>query len=790
MSPFARRVRSLLCACRARRARRAAPAARLRAMQRTLLAVAATLGLTAAPAAASLIEPPGGLQISNNGEPDTRPRVAGGVVAWQRGPDASGSIVRWTQADGTDDVTTGGENFDPWLSDAFLIWKRAATTPGRCELRVYDFDAEPQTLDSDLACANDIRVAGPHIGWVDRRSGLLSDDEVFVSTNLEDPEALGSNGVDDRFVRVGNVAGDPRAVFVGGGDIVYWNGTSEQAIGDDPGSNALRAQLQISGSRAVWVDVPDGEDDFEIFFFNGASVVQLTDNDYDDVEPQIHGAHVVWTGYPEGEPDGGPGEIFHYDGDTIENVTTDDLDDFAPQVSQGAAGPTIAWIKRDGDSDVWMFDGCESTQVNASNSVDEHSVALDGNRVAWVRGSGTGQEIYTAAVSCDVECGNGELEPGEECDDGDLDDLDGCSAACLEEVCGNQRVDPGEECDDGNTEPEDRCDALCQLECGNGSLEPLEACDDGDRDNGDGCDFECYEEICGNGRLQPHLGEKCDDGNTLPDDGCSDLCQIEGPAPAPEQRCIRKMNEAGAALVKAQHKLDRKCLTDAAKGKTEKLGVPATAQACLTNDPKGKVAKRAAKTLSAEAKKCAGFTPLTLFAYEGGAAVNAAGSAEPIALMADLFGADLDATLIPKALDKKGAKCQAELTKAAHALGDRLFKLAVKEKKALLKGKDDGTLARSDASLQLQLETYLAADDAGKIAKKETRLREMVRKRCKGVDLDVAVPGCAPSTTPNELSACATAFARCRFCRAFNAFDGLALDCDALDDSGANASCP
>lgn len=786
MSPFTRPARS---APGARGARRAAPTARLRAMHRMLLVAALVFGL-ATPAAASLIEPPGGLQISSNGAADTRPRVAGGIVAWQRGPDASGAIVRWTQADGTDDVTTGGENFDPRLSDVFLIWKRSTTPAGWCTLEVYDFDEEPATLGSAFECANDIRVAGSHIGWVDHRTTALSDDEVFVSTDLEDPEELGSNGVDDRFVRVGNVAGSPRAVFIDDDDIVYWNGASEQAIAPDPGANALRAQLQMSGSRAVWVDVPSGEDDLEIFFFNGASVVQLTDNDYDDEEPQIHGSHVVWTGYPEGEPDGGPGEIFHYDGDTIENITADDLDDFAPQVSQGAAGPTIAWIKRDGDSDVWMFDGCESTQVNADNSVDEHSVALDGNRVAWVRGSGTGQEIYTATVSCDVECGNGELEPGEECDDGDLDDLDGCSAECLEEICGNQRIDPGEECDDGNTDPGDRCDALCQLECGNGVEDPLEECDDGNRDNDDGCDFECYDEVCGNGQLQPHLGEKCDDGNLLSDDGCSATCEIEGPAPAPEQRCIRKMNEAGAALVKTQHKVDLKCLTDAAKAKTDKLGVPATAQDCLSNDPKGKVAKRRAKTLSAEAKKCAGYTPLTLFAYEGGAAVNAAGSAEPIALMADLFGPDLDAVLIPKALNKKGAKCQAELTKATHALGDRLFKLTVKEKKALLEGKDDGTLARSDASLQLQLESYLVADAAGKIAKKEASLRETVRRRCAAVDLDVAVPGCAPSTSLNELSACATAFARCRFCRAFNAFDGLALDCDALDDAEANASCP
>jgi len=764
--------------------------ARLRAMKNALRALPVAFALVAGPAAASLVQPVGGSQISSNSVADTRPRVAGGNVAWQRGPDASGAIVRWANGT-TTDVTTGGTaNFDPWLSDSFLIFKRSTTPAGSCTLQVYDFAVAPEPLGSAFTCTDDIRVAGPHIGWIDDRTTPLSDDDVFVSTNLEDPEQLGSSS-DEGFVRVGNVAGAPRAVFIDQDDIVYWNGSSEQVLAPEPGSNALRAQLQMSGSRAVWVDTVLPGNDYEIFLSNGASVTQLTDNDYDDEQPQIHGTHVVWAGYPEGNPDGGPGEIFHYDGDTIENITNDDLDDSAPPVSQGADGPTIARVKDNGDTDVWMFDGCEATQVNASNSVDEHDVALDGNRVAWVRGDiGTAaQEIYTATVTCDVECGNGEEEPGEECDDGNLDDLDGCSAECLEEICGNQRIDPGEECDDGNILPEDRCDTTCQLECGNGVEDPLEECDDGNRVNNDLCDAECYDEICGNGKLQPHLDEECDDGNTIPDDGCSAACEVEGPAPKSQQACIQKLNEAGAALVKAQHLVDQKCLADAAKGNTAGLGVPATAQDCLTNDPKGKVAKARAKTLSGEAKKCMP-ADLPTFAYEGGALVNVAGAAEPIALMADLFGPDLDAVLITKALDKKGARCQAETTKATNTLMNRLFKVTLKEKKALIAGKADGTLARSDAALQLQLESFLAADAEGKIAKKETALREAVRKSCAASDLDAAFPGCAPSATLNDLSACATAFARCRFCRAFNAFDGLAFDCDSFDDEAVNASCP
>ena len=61
-------------------------------------------------------------------------------------------------------------------------------------------------------------------------------------------------------------------------------------------------------------------------------------------------------------------------------------------------------------------------------------------------------------------CGDGIVDPGEECDDGMA--TPSCSAICQEIVCGNGRVDPGESCDDGSASPD--CSAACEpIECGN-----------------------------------------------------------------------------------------------------------------------------------------------------------------------------------------------------------------------------------------------------------------------------------------------------------------------------------
>src|SRR5262249_57149448 len=75
-------------------------------------------------------------------------------------------------------------------------------------------------------------------------------------------------------------------------------------------------------------------------------------------------------------------------------------------------------------------------------------------------------------------CGDGRLDPGEQCDDGNAESCDGCSSHCSIEAVGNGVVDCDEECDDGNTVDCDGCDANGELECGNGVI---------DDEGGEGC---------------------------------------------------------------------------------------------------------------------------------------------------------------------------------------------------------------------------------------------------------------------------------------------------------------
>lgn len=179
-------------------------------------------------------------------------------------------------------------------------------------------------------------------------------------------------------------------------------------------------------------------------------------------------------------------------------------------------------------------------------------------------------------------CGNARLEQGENCEDGNTKNGDGCDAKCQLEagfppVCGDGIIMAPEQCDDGNAAGGDGCsdrcmgesgtgcyrstdcgsnlciDGVCQAcgdaafcpatlrcmngvcvpfpaSCGNGRREGDEVCDDSNAADGDGCSSDCILEedlplLCGDGIVMET--EECDDGNELRGDGCAPDCLAE-----------------------------------------------------------------------------------------------------------------------------------------------------------------------------------------------------------------------------------------------------------------------
>lgn len=88
---------------------------------------------------------------------------------------------------------------------------------------------------------------------------------------------------------------------------------------------------------------------------------------------------------------------------------------------------------------------------------------------------------------------------------------------CVNLDCGNGVLDSGEQCDDGNTVSGDHCSSTCMIElfCGDGILTSPETCEDGNTVSNDGCSscsvetgYSCHSlpsicsPICGDGLIR------------------------------------------------------------------------------------------------------------------------------------------------------------------------------------------------------------------------------------------------------------------------------------------------
>jgi len=145
------------------------------------------------------------------------------------------------------------------------------------------------------------------------------------------------------------------------------------------------------------------------------------------------------------------------------------------------------------------------------------------------------------AIAQESVCGNGNVEPGEQCDDGDC-----CSSSCQFEPA-DSYCDDGNACSDPDTcDGAGHCVGQGTVTCpGDQCRDPIECdpqrgclnlpkpdgtpCDDGDACSGDQCEGGvCIGNVptCGDDIIQSSC-EYCDDGNTQNGDGCNAGCKME-----------------------------------------------------------------------------------------------------------------------------------------------------------------------------------------------------------------------------------------------------------------------
>jgi len=307
---------------------------------------------------------------------------------------------------------------------------------------------------------------------------------------------------------------------------MYWNDTSSgvfRANHDGSGVENLHVDSQASSvvldtlARKVYWFRPDGQ--MLRANLDGSFIEPLFVDTTLDLGPEIDpiNGHLYWSSPDEGKIyrsalDGSfkmaiadttdplgigldlqNGKIYWCDGGS-DSIRRADLD--------GGNAETVI-VDEDRPADV-LVDNAEGKiywLVRFTGSRPIRRANLDGSGVEKIQRIFTAGQSQSLSLGSSTSCGDGVLDPFEDCDDYNNVDADGCQADCTFPACGDGVVDAaeGEECDDGN-------DAEC-----------------------DGCTFFCILEegiVCGDGIVSQSCGEECDDGNTMDGDECSSECEM------------------------------------------------------------------------------------------------------------------------------------------------------------------------------------------------------------------------------------------------------------------------
>jgi hypothetical protein len=141
-----------------------------------------------------------------------------------------------------------------------------------------------------------------------------------------------------------------------------------------------------NNGQVAWQGYDDT--DLEIFFYNGSTTSQLTDNNYRDQSPDINNnGQVVWFGF-----DGIDDEIFFYNGSTTSQLTDDAgipfyNNDIFPRINNNGQ---IVWRKF---AKILFYDGLNIVQIIDHIGIDSPRLN-DAGQIVWAQKDGNDEDIF------------------------------------------------------------------------------------------------------------------------------------------------------------------------------------------------------------------------------------------------------------------------------------------------------------------------------------------------------------------------------------------------------------
>ncbi|MDX9859224.1 MAG: hypothetical protein RBT76_15680, partial [candidate division Zixibacteria bacterium] len=235
-------------------------------------------------------------------------------------------------------------------------------------------------------------TSGKLVAWV----GSDGTDAEIMLWNGKKTIPLTNNDVFDGYVAVGGkyvVWVDSLDLSADISEIFLWDGAYllpgvPKAINiSNTGATAMCATPHTDGKNVVWSQ--DNGNGFEIMLWDGKTVTQLTNNDYDDTDPKVRNGRVVWSGYADG-PDG---EIFYWDGDSVIRLTDNNQADYDQVIDDDL----VAWKGGTAGrgTDVYLYDGVAITNLSIGIAIGNvGSLSISKACIAWTEASPIYYQVY------------------------------------------------------------------------------------------------------------------------------------------------------------------------------------------------------------------------------------------------------------------------------------------------------------------------------------------------------------------------------------------------------------
>ncbi|MGD9723367.1 MAG: hypothetical protein AB7O59_19105 [Pirellulales bacterium] len=225
--------------------------------------------------------------LTNNAVFDGAATLSDERVAWEQGSGNGVEIMTWKPSTAVTNISLNAVvDRLPSASGDRVAWKKGSTPNSQIVL----FDGATSTpVASSTKAMDDPDMSGDWIAWsgFPPDAGPASDREIYLFDGTTTTRLT-----DNEFPEF--------APQVSGTNVVWWGGVFNnfQIYRYDGfgvtqiSTGTLNRYPQVAGPFIVWQS-NDGHDE-EIFLWNGQDVLQLTDNDFNDTNPQIHGEHLVW----------------------------------------------------------------------------------------------------------------------------------------------------------------------------------------------------------------------------------------------------------------------------------------------------------------------------------------------------------------------------------------------------------------------------------------------------------------------------------------------------------------